>query len=205
MRPEDVGARLRAVRELSGLSSRDVARAAGLTKREIALVERGRRRLSTDELRALAGALNVDAEVLTAEGLGAADRETTDAERIDAVIGHDPDRWDAMPASPAELPKALPVDLPDPERRQDFSTRKRVEDSWTDLRAEMEGVIHQCVRVSTIGSGDDALALLDSLESEIHQLKIKRTFQRAVARHERTIAEARSQDSTLNRSRARSR
>jgi transcriptional regulator with XRE-family HTH domain len=202
LRPEDTGARLRAVRELSGLSSRDVARAAGLTRREVAMVERGRRRLSTDELRALAGALNIDAEVLTADGLGAADRATTDGERIDAVIGHDPDRWDAMPASPAELPKALPVDLPDPERRQDFFGRKRVEDSWTDLRGEMEGVIRQCMRVSTIGSGDDALALLDSLESEIRRLKINRTFQRAVARHERTITEARTRSTTLGRSRA---
>jgi hypothetical protein len=107
-----------------------------------------------------------------------------------------------MPASPAELPKALPFDLPDPERRQDFFGRKRVEDSWTDLRGEMEGVIRQCMRVSTIGSGDDALALLDSLESEIRRLKINRTFQRAVARHERTITEARTRSTTLGRSRA---
>ncbi|MFI5053747.1 MAG: helix-turn-helix domain-containing protein, partial [Acidimicrobiia bacterium] len=59
LRPEDTGARLRAVRELAGLSPREVARAAGLSRHEIEAVERGRRRVSQDELDALADALNV--------------------------------------------------------------------------------------------------------------------------------------------------
>jgi transcriptional regulator with XRE-family HTH domain len=206
LRPEDTGARLRAVRELTGLSSRDVARAAGLTKREVAAVERGRRRLTVDELRAVSGALNVDPEMLAADGLGAADRATTESERIDAVAGHDPDQWGELPESPADLPPAIPLELPNSERRTDFMTRKRVEDSWADLRAEMEGVIRQCMRLSTIGSGDDPLEMLDSLEAEIRQLKTNRNFHREVGRHERTIAQARggSRVSKLSGSRARS-
>ena len=109
IRPEDTGARLRAVRELAGLTTRDVARAAGLSRREIGLVERGKRILDPDELRALAGALGVEPEVLVSQGLGELGPATTEADRIDAVAGHDPDHWHALPVSPADLPPALPV------------------------------------------------------------------------------------------------
>ncbi len=190
-RPEDTGARLRAVRELAGLSSRDIARAAGISKRELAAVERGRRRLTQDELRSLAGALGVDPEVLVSAGLGELDHTTTEGERIDAVIGHDPDQWHAMPQSPADLPPALPVDLPDPERRHNLATRQRVDDSWNDLRGQMEGVIRQCVLVSTMGSGDDVRAMLDALEVEVRRLKASHSFIRGIARHEQIRAQAR--------------
>jgi transcriptional regulator with XRE-family HTH domain len=178
LRPEDTGARLRAVRELTGLSSRDVARAAGLSKREVAAVERGRRRLTLDELRAVSVALNVDPQMLTAD-------------TGDGIRRHEPDHGHALPAASPEPAPAAPFELPNSERRRDFMTRKRVEDSWSDLRAEMDGVIRQCMRVSTIGSGDDALGMLDALEAEIRSLKTNRTFHREVARHERTIAEVR--------------
>jgi transcriptional regulator with XRE-family HTH domain len=198
IRPEDTGARLRAIRELGGLSSRDVARAAGLSSRELAAVERGRRRLSPDEVRALSAALNVRPEVLVADGLGALGREPAEPEfeagRVD------------LPTAPAA---ASPFDLPEPERRRDFNTRKQVEDSWSDVRAGMEGVIRQCMRVSTVGSGDDVFVLLDSLESEIRRLRTDHAFQREVTRHQRTIAAARSRgaaatrESTLDNTRAR--
>ncbi len=191
LRPEDTGARLRAVRELAGLSSRDIARAAGISKRELAAVERGRHRLTPGELRSLAGALGVDPEVLVSAGSGELGRSTTDDERIDAVIGHDPEHWHTMPESPTDLPPSLPVDLPDPERRRDHPTRKLVEDSWTDIRGQMDGVIRQCMRVSTIGSGDDARELLDALEIEIRRLKTSHSFIRRVARHEQIIGRAR--------------
>ena len=197
-RPEDTGARLRAVRELAGLSSRDIARAAGISKRELAAVERGKHRLTQDELRSLAGALGVDPEVLVSAGLGELDQQTSDGERTDEVIGHDPDQWHEVPETAADLPAALPVNLPIVERRRDLSTRKRVEDSWNDVRSHMDGVIRQCMRVSTIGSGDDVRELIDDLEIEIRRLKVSHAFIRGVARHEQIIAQARSRSSTTS-------
>jgi transcriptional regulator with XRE-family HTH domain len=191
LRPEDTGARLRAVRELAGLSSRDIARAAGISKRELAAAERGKQRLTQEQLRALAGALGIEPEVLVSAGLGQLDQQASESDRIDAFVGHDPDGWDALPASPSALPPALPVDLPNPERRRDPMSRKRVEDSWTDVRSEMDGVIRQCMKVSTIGSGDDIREMLDMLEIEVRRLKTSHTFLRAVARHERLITQVR--------------
>ncbi len=198
IRPEDTGARLRAVRELAGLTTRDVARAAGLSRREIGLVERGKRILDPDELRALAGALGVEPEVLVSQGLGELGPATTEADRIDAVAGHDPDHWHALPVSAADLPPALPVDLPDPERRNDLDTRRRVEESWAELRAELDDVLTRCARLSQATSGDDVRDLVDGLETEIRVLKGDRAFQRELAKHERMIGRARTPaDGTL--------
>jgi transcriptional regulator with XRE-family HTH domain len=163
IRPEDIGARVRAVRELAGLSPRDVGQNAGLSGRELAAIERGSRPVSVEELRAIAAALHVSAKVLVA-------------------------------GAPAPVPGVPPVAAPAAagrERRRDFNTRKWVEDSWSDLRAEMEDVIRQCMRVSTVGSGDDVPALLDALEAELRRLRVSPDFQRELIRHERTVAQAR--------------
>jgi transcriptional regulator with XRE-family HTH domain len=192
LRPEDTGARLKAVRELAGLSSRDIARAAGISKRDLAAAERGKQRLTQEQLRALAGALGIDPEVLVSAGVGQLDDQASEADRIDAFVGHDPDEWDALPASPSQLPAALPVNMPNPERRRDLNTRKRVEDSWADVRGQMEGVIRQAMRISTIGSGDDIRELLDSLDLEIRRLKTNNNFLRGIARHERIVESTRS-------------
>jgi transcriptional regulator with XRE-family HTH domain len=192
LRPEDTGARLRAVRELAGLSSRDIARAAGISKRDLAAAERGKQRLTPEQLRALAGALGIEPEVLVSAGVGKLDHQASEADRIDAFVGHDPDAWDALPASPSQLPAALPVNMPNPERRRDLNTRKRVEDSWADVRGQMEGVIRQAMRISTIGSGDDIRELLDSLDLEIRRLKTNNNFLRGIARHERIVENTRS-------------
>ena len=103
LRPEDTGARLRAVRELAGLSSRDIARAAGIGKRELAAAERGKQRLTQDQLRALAGALGIEPDVLVSAGVGHLDQQASEADRIDAFVGHDPDGRDELPASPSQL------------------------------------------------------------------------------------------------------
>jgi transcriptional regulator with XRE-family HTH domain len=192
LRPEDTGARLKAVRELAGLSSRDIARAAGISKRDLAAAERGKQRLTQEQLRALAGALGIDPEVLVSAGVGQLDDQASEADRIDAFVGHDPDEWDALPASPSQLPAALPVNMPNPERRRDLNTRKRVEDSWADVRGQMEGVIRQAMRISTIGSSDDIRELLDSLDLEIRRLKTNNNFLRGIARHERIVENTRS-------------
>jgi transcriptional regulator with XRE-family HTH domain len=193
LRAEDLGARLRAVRELAGAHQRDVAKAAGLSRRELQAAERGVKRLSSAELRALAGALGVDPDVLVGVGFeGELVRAGSLGDRIDEFVGHDPDRWDDLPASVADLPPALPVDLPNPERRKDFTTRNRIERSWREVRNEMSDVLTSCARLVSAGSGDDVRRLIERLENDIERMKAKRTFQRNLADHERALDRARS-------------
>jgi len=192
LRAEDLGARLRAVRELAGAHQRDVAKAAGLSRRELQAAERGVKRLSADELRALAGALGVDPDVLVGVGFeGELVRAGSVEDRIDQFIGHDPDHWDDLPATADDLPSSLPMHLPNPERRRDFTTRNRIERSWREVRNEMGDTLTSCARLISAGSGDDVRRLIERLETDLKQLKAKRTFQRNLADHERTLQRAR--------------
>jgi transcriptional regulator with XRE-family HTH domain len=187
LKAEDLGARLRAVRELAGLDQRDVAKAAGLSRRELQAAERGVKRLSADELHALAGALGVDADVLVGVGFeGEITRAGTVDDRIDRVVGHDPDHWNAL-ESVDDLPPALPVDLPNPERRKDYNTRNRIEQSWRDVRGEMGDALTSCARLISAGSGDDVRRLVERLERDLQELKARRAFQRKLADHERDL------------------
>jgi len=191
-RAEDLGARLRAVRELAGAHQRDVAKAAGLSRRELQAAERGVKRLSADELRALAGALGVDPDVLVGVGFeGELVRAGSFEDRVDRLVGHDPDQWDDLPASAGDLPAALPVDLPNPERRRDLTTRNRIERSWREVRNEMSEALTSCARLISAGSGDDVRRLVERLENDLKQLKSRRTFQRNLADHERALERAR--------------
>jgi transcriptional regulator with XRE-family HTH domain len=193
LKAEDLGARVRAVRELAGAHPRDVAKAAGMSRRELQAAERGAKRLSTAELRAVAGALGVDPDVLVGVGYdGDLVRAGSLEDRIDAVVGHDPDHWDDLPASVDDLPPALPVDLPNPERRKDFVTRERIERSWRDVRNEMGDALTSCARLVSAGSGDDVRRLIERLERDLTALKAKRTFQRNLADHERALERARA-------------
>jgi transcriptional regulator with XRE-family HTH domain len=185
---EDLGARVRAVRELAGLHQRDVAKAAGMGRRDLQAVERGAKRLTTNELRALAGALGVDPDVLVGVGFeGDLVRAGSVDEQIDRVIGHDPSGWDDLPSSVEDLPPSLPMNLPNPERRKDYATRNRIEQSWREVRAEMGDTLTSCARLISAGSGDDVRRLIDRLERDLQQLKSRRNFQRNLADHERAL------------------
>jgi transcriptional regulator with XRE-family HTH domain len=192
LKAEDLGARIRAVRELAGAQQRDVAKSAGMSRRELQAAERGVKRLSGDELRAIAGALGVDPDVLVGAGYEGelADTGSVD-DRIDRVVGHDPDHWGDMPESVDDLPPALPVNLPNPERRKDFDTRKRIEQSWRDVRAEMGDALTSCARLISAGSGDDVRRLVDRLEHDLQELKVRRAFLRKLADHERDLQRVR--------------
>jgi transcriptional regulator with XRE-family HTH domain len=199
VRPEDLGARLRAVRELSGVSTRDVARSAGLSTRELRAAERGAKRLSPDQLHALAGALSVDPDVLVGVGFeGELVRAGSVDDRIDSFVGHDPDHWDDFPLTVDDLPPALPVNLPDVERRRDIATRSRVEESWRDLRGDLGDALTSCARLISAGSGDDVRQLLERLESDLTKLRAQRSFLRHLANHERAVQRARGTASTAD-------
>ena len=187
LRTEDLGARVRAVRELAGLQQKDVAKAAGMSRRELQAAERGAKRLSGNELRAIAGALGVDPEVLVGVGFEGELVRAPIEDRIDQVVGHDPDRWDDLPASVDDLPPALPVNLPNPERRKDFATRNRIEQSWREVRAEMGDALTSCARLISAGSGDDVRRLVERLERDLQNLKGSRAFHQRLASHERDL------------------
>gem|GEM_PF-2585973 len=64
---KDVGRQLRQVRRRQGLSRSDVARSAGLTRRELAAYERGRMVIPESDLWCLAGSCGVDVDELLPE------------------------------------------------------------------------------------------------------------------------------------------
>ena len=191
LKSEDLGARVRAVRELAGANQKEVAKAAGMSRRELQAAERGAKRLSTSELHAIAGSLGVDPEVLVGVGFEGELVRAPVEQRIDEVVGHDPDRWHDFPSSVEELPPALPMNLPDAERRKDFATRNRIEQSWREVRGEMGDALTSCARLISAGSGDDVRRLVERLERDLQQLKAKRTFQRNLADHERALQRVR--------------
>ena len=200
LKAEDLGARVRAVRELAGANPRDVAKAAGMSRRELQAAERGAKRLSADELHAVAGALGVDPDVLVGVGFeGELARAGTVNDRIDRTVGHDPDAWDDFPSSVEDLPPALPVNLPNPERRKDYATRDRIEQSWREVRADMGDALTSCARLISAGSGDDVRRLVERLERDLTALKAKRSFQRNLADHERALDRVRGAAGTSGR------
>ena len=188
MRAEDLGARIRAVRELAGADPRDVAKQAGMSRRELQAAERGAKRLSTDELRAIAGALGIDPEVLVGASFEGAPARTAVAE---------PGRRHDLRPADADWPPALPVNAPNPERRKDLVTRERIERSWRDVRNEMSDALTSCARLVSAGSGDDIRRLLERLERDLTQLKSKHAFLRSLADHERAVERARATGGTL--------
>ena len=158
------GMRVRAVRELSGMSRHDDARSTGLTRREIAAVERGSRTLDADEARALARTQRGARRVRRCGHTQHDDRDRH-ATLIDDVIGHDPDSWHDLPATAADLPKPLPFDLPESERRTDLDTPRTDRQLLVD-GATRHGRRARCVREGVErGSGDDMHALLKELET----------------------------------------
>jgi transcriptional regulator with XRE-family HTH domain len=165
---EDIGVRLRAVRELSGLSVVQVAKASGVARREISAAEHGRRVLDAAALRAVAGALGVSPGVLVSAAPSAADDP----------LGDDP--------------APIPFDLPASERRINDATREDLEQSWIAVRSELAEVIEAATRLAMCGSDDDPTVLMRNVELEIDKVTRKRGFQRHVARHQAEVLEARA-------------
>jgi transcriptional regulator with XRE-family HTH domain len=161
VRSEDIGTRLRAVRELTGASTRDVAKAAGLSRRELQAAERGAKRLSPDQLHALAGALSVEPDVLVGASIEG------ELERA----GTAPDRTDQL----------------DPDRRLERTGNQWIEQSWREVRNEMRHAYTSCVRLVQAGPGDDVRELLERLDRDLHDLRSRPRFRHKLADHERAL------------------
>jgi len=193
---EDIGVRLRAVRELAGFTVGQVSKASGVARRDINAAEHGRRLLDTASTRAVAGALGVSPGVLVSSSPHAVREAPLDdaafGRQVDAVVGHDPDHWHDLPATPADLPAPIPFDLPSSERRIDADTRAELEKSWVAVRGEMHEVLEAATRLAMCNSNDDPVTLMRNVEFEIDKLKRKRGFQQHVARHQAELLEARA-------------
>jgi transcriptional regulator with XRE-family HTH domain len=180
---EDIGVRLRAVRELTGLSVGEVSKASGVPRRDINAAEHGRRVLDAAAMRAVAGALGVQPGVL----VSSAPQPTPDQ----------PDSSYVLPMNPAarlgaERPGPIAFDLPAAERRIDEDTRADLEQSWVAVRSEMHDVLDAATRLAMCGNTDDATVLMRNVVTEIDKLQRKRSFQQAVARHQSELLEART-------------
>lgn len=193
---EDIGVRLRAVRELTGLTVGQVSKASGVSRREINAAEHGRRVLDATAMRAVAGALGVAPGVLVSSLPNSKAEEPVDdatwGRTVDDVVGHDPERWHDLPATAADLPTPIPFDLPSSERRIDEESRAKVEQSWVAVRGEMHEVLEAATRLAMCGSGDDPMTLMRNVTFEIDKLQRKRSFQMHVARHQAEVLEART-------------
>jgi transcriptional regulator with XRE-family HTH domain len=188
IRPEDIGTRLRTVRELTGARTGDVAKSAGLSRRELQAAERGAKRLSADQLHALAGALSVDPDVLVGVGFeGDLVRAGTADDRTGQVVGRDPERWEDPPNPVDDLLQPLPVNLLNADRRSDHATRHRIEQSWLDVRDGMHETLATCARLVGAGAGDDVRRLIERLEYDLQVLKTSHAFQRTLADHEQAV------------------
>jgi transcriptional regulator with XRE-family HTH domain len=107
---EDIGVRLRAVRELGGFSVGQVAKASGVARREISAAEHGRRVLDAASLRAVAAALGVSPGVLVSVAPTAVDDPPVlpaSERRIDGATGSDLEQsWFAVRSELAEVIEA---------------------------------------------------------------------------------------------------
>jgi len=175
---EDIGVRLRAVRELTGLTVGQVSKASGVARRDINAAEHGRRVLDSADLRAVAGALGVAPNVLVSTSPQPTRDDPFDAGAFRA------------PAEPLRAPIAF--DLPSSERRIDSDTRQELEQSWVAVRGEMHGVIEAATRLAMCSSGDDPTALMRAVTVEIDKIGRSRDFQTQVARHQAELLQARA-------------
>ena len=139
------GMRVRAVRELGGRSRSEIARAAGLSRRDLAAVERGDRALSRSEAHAIADALDVDGDAfLAADELASIPRAVVTCDHVD-----EPERTEPVttPSTPAPAPRT--------------HERERA------LRNGIDDVLDACARVSEARTDDDVYALLRDLEATL--------------------------------------
>ncbi|MFN8028529.1 MAG: helix-turn-helix transcriptional regulator [Acidimicrobiia bacterium] len=192
---EDIGVRLRAVRELTGLTVGQVSKASGVSRREINAAEHGRRVLGASAMRAVAGALGVAPGVL----VSSLPHSKAEAGRRRGLGPHRRRRGGARsralarPAGdtrrPARADPVRPAVLRAPHRRRHARQGRAVVGR---RRGEMHDVLEAATRLAMCGSGDDPMTLMRNVTFEVDKLQRKRSFQMHVARHQAEVLEARS-------------
>jgi transcriptional regulator with XRE-family HTH domain len=186
-----IGARFRALRKERGFSRRTVTRGTGFTTFELAKVERGRRRLTLDDCRSLAGCLGVHPAELAPDDVDLATVALADSHeaQIDALL----DQPAPAPTLTLEtyVAAAPPIELSDRERRRDLTTRERVEQSWKLVAREMQDVREAARRLAGATSSDDAEELVREAAEALARLSRDHGFRRHAARHQRLLLRSR--------------
>jgi transcriptional regulator with XRE-family HTH domain len=158
-----------------------VARNAGLSRRELAKFERGRRDLSVDEVRSLAGSLGVDVgELLPADELRACPAPSEI--RIEDVleVPDDLECLDSLP--PADPLPQLVGDVQPVERRKVPRARVDLDDCFSHVRSELDEVIKAADRLRAMGIDDDPRALVFDLQRTLGSLRENRQLEVALLR-----------------------
>jgi transcriptional regulator with XRE-family HTH domain len=172
----EVGARVRTVRKRLGLHRRQVAHSAGLSTREFASLERGRRQPTIDEVRSIAGSLGVEVD----EFVSGVDQPLPADLRIDDILDELP-AVEPLPVN--EIPSA-----PSRERRKAPRAEAKLERSFAKVRAQLGDVARCCDQVGSAAADDDIGPLLDELEGALTELRTNPAFSVAVERHHEAIA-----------------
>jgi transcriptional regulator with XRE-family HTH domain len=172
----EVGARVRTLRKHLGLHRRRVAQSAGLSRRQLASIERGRRQPTIDQVRSIAGSLGVEVD----EFLPDFDEPAPSDLRIDDILEDVPP---VDPLSADETPSG-----PRRERRKAPRAEAKLERSFAKVRAEFDDVARCCDQIAAADAEDDIGPLLDELQAALTQLRVHPQFSVAVERHRIAIA-----------------
>jgi len=179
--PRETGQRVRDARKHRNLPRRSVAVNAGFSTHELAAAERGRRALTVDELRSLAGSIGVELDALLPDGCSVEAIPPADEVRIEDLLT-------PVAASP-ELEAALGssargVDAPEfVERRRAPIASTQLNRAFEDLRARIADVSQCCARLHAADADDDVAALLADLHVAVTALDRDPAFAEALTRH----------------------
>ena len=183
-----VGARVRTARSRLRLRRGRVARNAGFSRRELASFERGRREMSVEEIRSLAGSLGIDVgELLPPDELN--DNPAPSELRIEDVL-EVPDDLDGLAVlPPAEPLPELGEDDRRAERRRVPLKRTALDEAFGSVRAELDDVVQTADRMRAACSEDDVHALVYDLQRALGALRENVDFEVALERLDDARAE----------------
>jgi transcriptional regulator with XRE-family HTH domain len=179
--PRETGQLVRDARKHRNLPRRRVANNAGFSTHELASAERGRRPLTVEELRSLAGSIGVEVEALLPDGCSIETIPAPDDIRIEDLLI-------PVVASP-ELEAALGssargVAAPDfVERRRVPIASAQLTRAFADLRARIADVSQCCARLQDAEAADDVAARIAALHVAVTALERDPAFAEALARH----------------------
>jgi transcriptional regulator with XRE-family HTH domain len=175
-----VGQRVRSARGRLRLNRSIVARNAGLSRRTLAAFERGRRDLSVDEVRSLAGSLGVDVgDLLPLDEMhaGPAPSQIRIEDVLDVPV--DIDGLEAIPMT-EPLPQLDRVASP-VERRKVPRTRIDLDTSFLRVRSELDDVVRAAERLAAMGPDDNPRALIYDLQRALGSLREDGELEAALA------------------------
>ena len=187
------GRRIRKLRLERGLSRAEVARASGFSIREILRFERGRRILTFDDWRALAGGLGVDVSevvpadvepsgaVLTSPPEGGEDEVPLDMVdlELELFVGRVRDDLSGQDAALSEALASLDVEDPGVASRPATTTHQRHRHALSasnEFRLRLAVLDNLCVRFVTAEGADEPGALAAEITTAVERVRACREF-----------------------------